>query len=786
MDADLTPPLKIHLPTSLPGSSVPIRAPLTIDSDSEFCLSINEQICSRASSFNSSSSIDVSSCGGDEHVSFLEEDDGFVAYPDEEMVIESCRVEEHSFTRPFVKYPDKNYVKKNRDFDISAIFRPFVKIPLEESSSAVEGFNGPGVNDFGIFSPVKLGIPVAPLTIDCDSDKDSVESHRSLSSDGIPADETVQKVAVAPKVRVFCSYEGDDKLQFDDVFSGDDIHGSNEPIKGYVSSKTIEEDEHEIEGLNEVVKISEMDEIGLLCLDEQKKGDEDDRRFDSDIVPDSDNEIRIENETIDGSEHEGVFDCYRNEESKKNSENEEQRKEDEDDISFDSQRSDGQIVSDSDNEIEIETINGIEQEGRFDYYVNESKKTSKKEEEQREEDEDNISFDLQKIDAQIIPDSDDEIKIETVNGIEQEGVFDRFSEFQKTLGKNEEEMLVKMQPIRAKFLKLVRLLGLSNEDSTVAQLLYRLTLGKPSVVEADGEHCSDEFDFSLTILVIGKTGAGKSATINAIFGENKALTDAFRPGTTTVQEIVGKIDGIRVRILDTPGLCDSPSEQSYNWKILAAIKRYTRKRSPDIVLYVDRLDTHSRDLNESHLLRSITSSLGSSVWQNCIVVLTHAANSDALPDEPSAGFVFQRCQFIQEQILHFRATNQKAANPVWLVENQNHRSYKHDHNWQTRFLLLCYSAKILHEANSVVEPSLSSLERNWFEFSNRLGHVIDLDAGSESLMGSDQVQSVEPLNKPQNGQKLLRERKKAYFENYDYRVKVFGMKHWSLLCRLHI
>ncbi|KAI3692389.1 hypothetical protein L6452_32203 [Arctium lappa] len=604
MDADSTPPLKIHLPT---GSSVPIRAPLTIDSDSEFCLSINDQICSRTSSFNSTSSIDVSSYVDDEHVTVLEENDIFVAHPDEKMVIESCRVEQHSFTIPFVKYPNQNFVKSSSHFDKSAIFRPFVKTPHQES---------------------RVGVPIAPLTSDCDSDNDSLESHRSLSSDGIPADGTVQKVAMAPKVGVFCSsYEGDDEvddeLQFDDVFSGDDIRESNEPITGYVRDKTIDEDEGKIEGLNEVVKISEMDEIGHY---EQKEVDEDENdTSDSHIVAESDNEIKIE----------------------------------------------------------IETIDEIEQ-GVFDRYGNEFEKTNEKEEEQREEDEDDISFDSQRIDAQIIPDSDNEIEIENINGIGQE-----------------------------------------------------------------------------------------------------ASTDAFRPGTTTVQEIVGKIDGIRVRILDTPGLRDSPSERSYNLKILASVKRFTRKRIADIVLYVDRLDTHSRDLHDSHLLRLITSSLGSLVWQNCIVVLTHAANSSSLPNEQSGGFVFQRCRFIQEQIVHVRATGQQTANPVWLVENQNHPSYKHDRNWQTRFLLLCYSAKILHEASSVVEPSLNSLERYWFEFGDCLGHVIDLDAGLEGLMGSARVWPVEPLGKPRNGGKLSKERKKAYFEDHNFRVKVFGKKRWSLVCRLH-
>ncbi|GKG00979.1 hypothetical protein Tco_0305684, partial [Tanacetum coccineum] len=54
------------------SSSIPIRAPLTVDSDSEYCLS----------SCNSStaSSVDISSSFNDEH-------DDFATYPHDEIVL---------------------------------------------------------------------------------------------------------------------------------------------------------------------------------------------------------------------------------------------------------------------------------------------------------------------------------------------------------------------------------------------------------------------------------------------------------------------------------------------------------------------------------------------------------------------------------------------------------------------------------------------------------------------------------------------------------------------------
>ncbi|XP_059632732.1 translocase of chloroplast 159, chloroplastic [Cornus florida] len=404
-------------------------------------------------------------------------------------------------------------------------------------------------------------------------------------------------------------------------------------------------------------------------------------------------------------------------------------------------------------------------------------------------------------------------------------------ESEEYLSEEEKKKLEKMQVTTVKFLRLVQRVGRSPEDSIAAQVLYRLVLaaGRPShqafslesakrtamELEAEG---NNDINFSLNILIIGKTGVGKSATINSIFGEEKATVDAFGPATNAVREIIGTIDGVKVRVLDTPGLRSSFMEQSFNLKVLASIKNFTKKCPPDVILYVDRLDTQTRDLNDLPLLRSITSSLGSSILHNAIITLTHAASTppDGLSGSPLSYevFVAQQSRIIQ-QLISQAAGDLRMMNPVCLVENHplcqengdGQKVLPNGESWIPQLLLLCYSMKILSEVNSVAKTQDPFDYQKLFGFQGRsppLSYLLssqlqpqahpklsadhggaDNDSDIELLNFSDTDQESEdeydelppfkPLRRSQIA-KLSKEHKKAYFEEYDYRVKLLQKK----------
>lgn len=383
----------------------------------------------------------------------------------------------------------------------------------------------------------------------------------------------------------------------------------------------------------------------------------------------------------------------------------------------------------------------------------------------------------------------------------------------------------KLQLIRVKFLRLARRLRLTPHNVVVAQVLYRLDLaeqlrgrngGRVSAfsfdrastvaeqLEADG---NEELDFSCTIMVIGKTGVGKSATINSIFDEIKFGTDAFQIGTKKVQDVVGMVHGIKVRVIDTPGLLPSRSDQCRNKKILLDVKHFVKKTPLDIVLYIDRLDMKTGDIDDMPLLRIVTETFGPPIWFNAIVVLTHAA---CAPPDGSNGnassydmFVAQRSHVVQRAIRQ-AAGDMQLMNPVSLAENHStcrtnkagQRVLPNGQVWKPHLLLLSFASKILAEANSVLKLQgiplrksrtrtpplpfllsclLQSRPQVKLPGEDSCDDGLDESLDSEDESEYDKLLPFVRLTKAQLA-KLTKAQKKTYFDELEYREKFFMKK----------
>ena len=303
-----------------------------------------------------------------------------------------------------------------------------------------------------------------------------------------------------------------------------------------------------------------------------------------------------------------------------------------------------------------------------------------------------------------------------------------------------------LQMLRIKLLRLASRLKQSPRNTVVAQVIYRLELAEqlkagkgaqkdPSnasfdravalAQQAENESSDADLDFTCTILLLGKSGVGKSAVINSLLGEGSAPSGTADADTTKkVTLIEKKIHGMTLRLIDTPGLQASASDIRYNSAIMNDAKKFTKQHKPDIVLYFDRLDIPSRsDAADLPLLKQITNTFGQAIWFNAIVVLTHAATAppDGANGQPISYemYVAQRSHIVQQTIRQ-AAGDMRLMNPVALAENHplcrtNHegeRVLPNGQVWKPQLLLLCFASKILTEANALLNLQAEQQKAN--------------------------------------------------------------------------
>ncbi|XP_075513337.1 translocase of chloroplast 34-like isoform X2 [Primulina tabacum] len=174
---------------------------------------------------------------------------------------------------------------------------------------------------------------------------------------------------------------------------------------------------------------------------------------------------------------------------------------------------------------------------------------------------------------------------------------------------------------------------------------------------------------TLTILVMGKGGVGKSSTVNSIIGERVVTVSAFQSETPRPVVVSRSRSGFTLNIIDTPGLVEGGYVSD---QVLETIKRFLLNKTIDVLLYVDRLDAYRVDNLDKQIVKAIADSFGKDIWQKSMVVLTHAQLSP--PDLLSYEEFFSRrseslLKCIRQGARIGKTDAQNYAIPVALVEN---------------------------------------------------------------------------------------------------------------------
>jgi hypothetical protein len=128
-----------------------------------------------------------------------------------------------------------------------------------------------------------------------------------------------------------------------------------------------------------------------------------------------------------------------------------------------------------------------------------------------------------------------------------------------------------------------------------------------------------------TFLLVGRTGVGKSSTINVLLGKKVAEVGDTEPVTADVVAYETEVQGVPCLVVDTPGLCDGKKR---NKDYIARMHRVIGNQGVDCFWFVTPLYETRVRTDEIKAINLITRAFGVDVWRRSVVVLTFA---DYLP-----------------------------------------------------------------------------------------------------------------------------------------------------------
>ncbi|MGK7958426.1 MAG: GTPase [Crocosphaera sp.] len=170
----------------------------------------------------------------------------------------------------------------------------------------------------------------------------------------------------------------------------------------------------------------------------------------------------------------------------------------------------------------------------------------------------------------------------------------------------------------------------------------------------------------ISFLLTGRTGVGKSSTINFLMGKKIAPVGDFEPTTIEVKNYQSNINGVEIIINDTPGLCDDLEEVGNDYKYLELMR--TEVTKVDSMWFVSRLDEARVGLEEKKGIKLISECFTPKIWEQAIIIFTFADN---VSPKKYPYTLQKRTELIRKEISKYAGVQIANNIPSVAVDNKN-------------------------------------------------------------------------------------------------------------------
>jgi predicted GTPase len=140
----------------------------------------------------------------------------------------------------------------------------------------------------------------------------------------------------------------------------------------------------------------------------------------------------------------------------------------------------------------------------------------------------------------------------------------------------------------------------------------------------------------------------------------------FRPRTADVKTYTGRFNGVRISVVDTPGLCDALEEKGNDQEYIKKMR--AQIQSVDCVLFTTQLDDARVTADESRAIRIISKEFKEDFWQHSLIIFTRAGN---IPIDRYERTLKERARLIRAEIAQYAGANVSRLIPAVAVDNQH-------------------------------------------------------------------------------------------------------------------